>query len=127
MVGNTQLTAADPVLEQPRIDVDERAAFEAREQLRVNLLMKVEQQLRTLQKRLGLSLGESDVGRLETLGVLVIGRIQDRRAHDPEPRKRFGEHRGLLCCWRLDASLAAFARLLEPLEPVHLATDRLQA
>ena len=84
VVRYVEEAAADPVLEQARVDVDERRAPEARQEFRVNLLVEIEQEVGALQRLLGLACCDSDVRRLKGLTRLALGCVQDGVVWDPE-------------------------------------------
>jgi len=72
----------------PGVDVDERGALRAGEQLRVDSLMEVEQEIGAPHDLLRRALCHPHELRLEGLAALALRHVQNRPVRDPEPRER---------------------------------------
>ena len=120
--GHGELAGADPELQQPRVDVHERGAPGAREQARVDRVMKVQHQIGASQQRLRLGprLSDEAWGRVAASRV-AVERVQQRLTLEPEslhPLQEGREHLGR------PRGIAGRAQLLQP---VDVAPQALQA
>jgi hypothetical protein len=94
MREHIELSRANPVLEEPGVDVHERRALDAGEQSGVDRIVKIQQQVRPSQHRFGLGPAASDEAEgADATFLRPVERIEERPPLEPESPDPFEKGR----------------------------------
>src|SRR6266567_3962742 len=121
MPWNRKLAAADPELQQPRINVHQRRASEARKQRRRDSVVKIQEQVRAFEDRFSLPATAANVFLRQTRSATWLAAIKDEFPAKAKPRQAREKRRQQL------VFLCSTVATAERFQPVNLAAQRTQA